>query len=387
MKKDVAEITKDLIAIPSWVDQKTNEINIGEYIYQYLKQNTSLTVNKQFVKNGRFNVVAKDNYPTKLLLVGHMDTVEPKTGWKEHQLSGITKEGKLYGLGANDMKSGLAAILSAITFVKKTKGLACAFYIDEEYDFLGTSALIKKLKGKIKPKLVVSGDGSDLAIQNACRGLIELSFFTRGKTGHAANPKSGKNAIEYGLKILSSLKREIFRYKSNNLGETSMNIAYFQGGLDKGKDKTGNQLLGKQGNNIADIAEVVLDIRPGSSTLNARVVVEILKKLVNKYGLNLESVKVRHDDKCWITQKDDLKEVSSLIKKETGRLEWKNPGKSGFIDIQMFWETFDKTPCVTIGAGPGNLAHKPNEYIEIEKLIKLEKIFKKIIKKFGGEYD
>jgi len=137
------QLTKKLISIPSWVDKKTNEEKIGEFIYQYLQQFSWLTVQKQKVLGKRFNIIAKDRYPTELLLIGHMDTVQPKINWKTNPVKPVIKNSRLYGLGATDMKSGLASILNAIT-QSPTQGVMTLFYIDEEYDFLGSKKFLKE---------------------------------------------------------------------------------------------------------------------------------------------------------------------------------------------------------------------------------------------------
>ena len=51
MKKDLIEITKKLISLPSWVDDKNDESEIGEFIFQYLRENSNLQVEKQIVKD------------------------------------------------------------------------------------------------------------------------------------------------------------------------------------------------------------------------------------------------------------------------------------------------------------------------------------------------
>jgi len=312
-----------------------------------------------------------------------MDTVQPKQGWKFDQFKGIKKDGKIYGLGTTDMKGGLATLLSNLNIFKETKGLMILFYIDEEYDFLGMRQFIKEYQGKIKPKLIVSLDGGDLQIGNGCRGLIEVGFAVQGKTGHAARPISGKNAILKSAKAIektiSILKKD---FSSKKLGITTCNLAYLRGGLDLGKDKRGNLLIGKEGNNVADMAEFILDVRPASEKLNASKLVEMVKKYLEKEDLKLLSFKIRHDLGSWLTPKRALKNVEPIIAKTT-KAKYANIGKTGYINTQMLWQAFDKVLCFTFGAGEGRLAHKPNEYIEITKLIKCQKAISNLIRQFA----
>lgn len=375
---ELVRLTKQLISMPSYVDNNTDERKIGEFIYGYLKQFKWLEVKKQPVINGRFNIIAKDTYPTRLLLCGHMDTVQPKQGWKTNQFKGIIKIRKIYGLGASDMKGNLAAILCALDNFQKTKGLMILFYIDEEYDFLGTKKFLEEYKKKIKPKLIVSGDGGNLKIGRGCRGLIEINFIVQGQTGHAARPDSGKNAIEWSFKSISNLKKYLKKFSNKELGKTTLNLAFSQGGLNFGQDKDDGLILGREGNNIADVSEFVIDIRPASLKITAPEIVNKVRCFLKNNGLKLVKAKIRHDLRPWLTKNEEINNVLSIIGKETP-VKFSGPEARGFIDIQMFWETFNKIPCLSFGAGEESLAHRPNEFVRIEELEKAKTVFSGII--------
>lgn len=372
------ELTKKLISIPSYVGRDSDEIKIAEFIADYCKQFSWLKIIKQPVKNGRFNLILKDRYPTKIIFCAHLDTVEPRSDWKTNPFELVQKGENLYGLGSTDMKGSTASLLSALQSFKETKGLMVLFYIDEEYDFLGMKKFLKEYKNKLKPQLIVSADGYNLSIGNGCRGLIELTITIKGKTGHAANPASGINAITKSATVVQKLIKILAEYNSP-LGKTSCNLAFIQGGLDLGEGR-----IGREGNNIPNFAELVLDIRPSSANLDARRVISILKKLCAEQKLKLTSYKIRHDLGSWITPKKNLRK----LEKEIGKSKYLDSNSYGYIDTQMIWETF-KSNCITFGAGNLHIAHKPNEFVEIKNLQITEDAYKRIIKKFakGGEKD
>lgn len=366
MTDNVTDLASELISIPSWVGVGCDEKNIGEFIYQWLLVNTNLNVIKQPVKDGRFNVLAFDDAPTELLLVGHMDTVEPRAGWVTDPFSPTIKNDRLYGLGATDMKGSLAAGLTALTESKSTIGIMLLAYIDEEYDFSGMRQFVKEYKEKIKPEIVVSLDGSFGQVGIGCRGLIEASFKLRGKTGHAGRPELGVNAITSGINLITKLKRQLAaKYSDPVLGISTLNLAYCQGGLD-----TGSGVLGRQGNNIADLAEFVLDIRPASSELTAQKVRKIIESYLPGTKLTLEDWVVRHDLGSWLTPKSELADLD---------LSGSYEPSLGYIDLQMIWEALGRVPCLTIGAGNLTLAHTPNEYVEINNLEKTKEIVCQIL--------
>jgi len=233
---DTLRLLKKLILIPSYVDEKNNEKEIGYFIYQYLKQIPFLfKIEKQKVEGKRFNVIASDGAKPKLLLIAHMDTVEPR-GWKKHNPFKATIEGnRLYGLGSMDMKAGLAAILSSLKDFKKTNGLMLIFYCDEEYDFKGMKKFINKFK--ISPQLAVSVEPTDLKIWNGARGIIKVSFQVEGLTAPASRPDQGRNAILGAVEAVKYLERVLKKYKTKNTGSSICNLSAIFGGLNLGKGK------------------------------------------------------------------------------------------------------------------------------------------------------
>lgn len=377
----IIELTKKLISIPSYVGTNCDEKKIADFIFECLiDKSIFLKVIKQPITKNRYNIIAYDKYPTNLLICGHIDTVEPKDG--EKMITKL-KNNKIYGLGSTDMKGNIAAIICALEKFKETKGLMILFYVDEEYDFLGIKAFLKKYKSKIKPKNIISGDGYGLTISNGCRGLIELSCKAKGATGHAANPQSGKNAISGSVEAVKKLSNYLAQeYSSEKLGQTSCNLAFLQGGLYLGVEN--NQVvIGRQGNNIPDFAEFILDIRPANNNLTAQKLIELIKIYLENQGLILENVKIRHDLKPWFTPRNQLKSIEQTISK-TIEAKFDSINESGYIDLQMLWETFDKVPCLTFGGGEKYLAHKSGEYITINNILKTEEVYEDLIDNLGG---
>ena len=369
-KLDVVGLTKKLISIPSWVDKKTNENAVGYFIFDYLKANSKLKVEKQILKGGRFNVIAKNNNLVSTLVVGHIDTVQPSVSWTKNPLKPSVGKGLLYGLGSSDMKSGVAVMLDLATNPKLKENIMFLFYADEEYDFLGMKGFVKKYLGKIKPKQIISFDGSDLAVTNGCRGLIEISITLKGKSGHAARPESGVNAITRSYLIINNLINWLGNYVSRELGPTTSNLAYIYGGQYQG-EKDGFLILGKQGNVIADICRFTLDIRPSRPELTAKKIINFINRETKRYNLTLMGSSVRHDLGSWSTPKE-LIDLNGL------KLPFRSAGKTGYVDVQMLWQNFNRVPCYTVGAGNA-MAHKPDEYVEVANIKKLEQLTKILI--------
>lgn len=355
----ILEFTKNLVSIPSWVDEQTNEIKIGEFIFDFLKNNTDLSVEKEMVVDGRFNILARNSQDIKTLIMGHIDTVGINNDWETNPLDPVIKDGKLFGRGTTDMKGGLAAMMLAATNKNLPKNIAFLFYIDEEYDFAGVKKFIADYGSKIKPKSIISLDGSELNIANGCRGLIEISASVKGKSCHAATPQNGVNAIEVTTKSINKLKEYLSQFVDPELGTTSVNLASIDG-------------RGSSANVVPDNCCFTLDIRPSSSKINAQLIIDQLKKYIEGFKGELSDYKVKFDFGSWLTPKAKLAKLD---------LNFQNISASGYIDTQMLWQLFNKPDCLTIGAGAQKAAHTSNEYIAIEKLEKLPKILFDIIQK------
>lgn len=359
------EILKQLISIPSWVDKTTNEKEIGNWIYDFLVKNTNLKITKQTIGNDRFNILAKNSNEINIFVTGHMDTVQPNSGWTKNPVKPEIIGNKLYGLGASDMKSGVAIMLYLAILKNLNKNIGFLFYCDEEYDFLGMKAFIKYCRVRpcnVKPKLIISLDGEGLQVNNSCRGLIELKVKVQGKAGHAANPKSGINAITESFTVINNLKKWLKTFKSKELGNSTLNIAYMNGG-------------GDQGNIIAEKCEYIVEIRVANENLDARKVKDFITKESEKLGLKIDDIVIRHDLGNWITKKEDLKEIIKISNKKSV----KSAKKSGYIDIQMLWQTFNKVPTFSFGAGEKGMSHKADEYVKIEDVTKTQKFFEKLL--------
>ena len=294
-----------------------------------------------------------------------MDTVDISGNWQTNPTTPVIKTGKLLGRGTTDMKSGLAAMMLLASNNQLPKNTALLFYIDEEYNFAGIKKFIKDYKKKITPKNIISLDGSQLEIANGCRGLIEISVTVLGKSCHASCPEYGLNAIYIATQTISRLKSLLDKIPDPELETTSLNLACLTGGIQKN-----SQISQSNPNIVPDICNFILDIRPSSALITSNFIINKLKNLINQQGGKMDSCSVKHDFKSWLTSKSKLTKF---------KLPFKQINKSGYIDIQLLWQTFNQPICLTFGAGTQPTAHAPNEYIEINNLLKLESKLLKIL--------
>jgi len=167
------------------------------------------------------------------------------------------------------------------------------------------------------------------------------------------------NAIEGVFQGITDLKKYLNTFKHPVMGSTSMNLAYLLGGQEKARElsyRDGKLInVEQQGNVIPDIAEFVIDIRLSSPDLTTEKILNEIEKSAKDNGYEFENVKLRHQLRAWYTDLSDIEDYVELAKEATNKkiIDIEQPGKSGYLDLQMFWETTDRPKAFIFGGGEG----------------------------------
>jgi len=208
---EVLRLSRELIRIPS-IYRQENEL--AEHVHGVLEQ-WGLRPKLVPVKGYGPCVVCTVGKGARrsIVLNGHMDTVEVKEGWKNDPFGAKVHAGFLHGLGALDMKSGLAALMVALKTIAdsglRLQSSVCFQAVPgEEDNAIGTRTLISKgfMKGA-KAALVGEGFGGLQAITNARRGASYYDIDLIGRSAHGAAPHLGINAVAEASKVVCALDR------------------------------------------------------------------------------------------------------------------------------------------------------------------------------------
>jgi acetylornithine deacetylase len=204
-------LLKDLIAIdsvnPSLVPGAAGEAQAAEALVVHMRR-LGLDVELQHVAAGRPNVIGvlEGSEPGQsLMLCGHIDTVgvEGMTA----PFDPVERDGRLYGRGSQDMKSGIAAMVDAVR-VARDRGfrrgrLIVAAVVDEEYESLGADALVRAWKADA----AIVTEPTDLQIGVAHKGFVWIAIETHGRAAHGSRPREGRDAILRMGRVLGRLER------------------------------------------------------------------------------------------------------------------------------------------------------------------------------------
>jgi acetylornithine deacetylase len=161
---------------------------------------------------GRPNIVATwkgTGGGRSLLLNGHTDVIPVGggEGWSDNPWSATIKNGRMYGRGTADMKSGVASHIMAVECLMaaglRPRGdVYVNVVIDEEVSGHGTLDTV--IRG-YKADAGISGETSDLAVQPACIGRIWFEIEIHGKPAGIQKRYEGISGIELGYKIVKAV--------------------------------------------------------------------------------------------------------------------------------------------------------------------------------------
>jgi acetylornithine deacetylase/succinyl-diaminopimelate desuccinylase-like protein len=234
-----------------------------------------LDVAFQNVLPGRRNLIARLRSAGKtrqaILLAPHMDTV----GADAEKFIPQCKNGRLYGRGACDTKGSVAAMLSALCELARSKSrpqhteFIFAGLIDEEQAQAGSRAFAKS---GLKADLAIVGEPTNCRVVTAHKGSLWLHLRTDGQAAHGATPHLGRNAVHEMARIVDALetnyRARLKKRKHNLLGSATVNVGKITGG--------------SQPNIVPDACIIEVDRRtlPGESEKSVRQ--EITAQLTSK---------------------------------------------------------------------------------------------------------
>ncbi|WP_284007375.1 M20 family metallopeptidase [Haloarcula pelagica] len=197
MTTTVADLTQQLVAIPSHREGDHDERAAGDFVASWLRDHTDAAVRRDEVGN----VVARKGAGPSLALVGHHDVVPPDDSQVTADGDYVVqrRDGRLYGRGTADMKGCVAAAMLAFAEADPAGELVFASFVGEEQGGIGCRAAIE---AGFAPDYAVVGEGStgysaagvtDVAV--AHKGRRGSTIVAEGAAAHASEPDAGENAV------------------------------------------------------------------------------------------------------------------------------------------------------------------------------------------------
>jgi len=322
---------------------------------------------------GKSNLVASaGSGPDGLVLSGHTDTVPYDQGrWTYDPFVVTESAGRLYGLGTCDMKAFFALAIEALRDLRLAdlrRPLTLVATADEESGMCGAQALVQTHLRLGRHALI--GEPTGLRPVRLHKGIMMEAIRLRGSSGHSSNPALGNSALEGMHEIITEILRwrdDLQQEHRNPLFEVAvptLNLGHIHGGDNP--------------NRICAECDLHIDLRtlPGMvlgelrSTLDSR-----LRPLSERRGLAFEMVSLFPGVEALETP------ATAAIVQSAETLTGQTAQAVAFATEGPY---FNQIGMQTLILGPGDIeqAHRPDEYIRLDRLRPTVDLLQSLIKRF-----
>ncbi len=376
------QLAKELIRFPSITPV---DAGIMKFLEKKLKRLGFKTKTLEFKERGFKpvkNLYARfGNKSPNFCYAGHLDVVPPGNikDWTTNPFKPSIKKGHLIGRGANDMKSSIAAFVSAVsTFLSKNKkfngSISLLITGDEEGDAVnGTKKVVeflKKKREKIDFCLVGEPTNPNVLgemIKIGRRGSLTGKLIIFGLQGHVAYPSRANNPSTIIVNILKELKEIQFDKGTRDFQPTNLEV-------------TRISINNTADNIIPATAEATFNIRfnnKHSSNSLKKKLNKIFKKMTKKHKSKFK-IEYRVSGEAFLTKPNKTTFMIQNIIKKITKLKPKLSTTGGTSDLR-----FIRTICPGLEFGlVGKTMHKVDEAVSLKDLKKLTKIYENILKNY-----
>jgi len=356
-----AKLLRELIALPSVNptflperDPRGGEQRMADFLAATAAQ-AGLDVELTPVCPRRSNVLARlsprGKARQRILLAPHLDTVVAA----EAQFVPVRRNGRLYGRGACDTKGSVAAMLTALCDLARSRQrpaeteVVFAGLVDEEHRQAGSRALAAS---GLQADLAIVGEPTRSQVVTAHKGALWLKLETRGKSAHGSSPELGRNAVHTMARVVDLLETsyaaELRRRRHPLLGCATVSVGAICGGT--------------QPNIVPDQCSILMDRRtlPGETEASVRREISTLLRRKNL------AVAFVHDKlpPCLPLETNPRLPLVARFLRSVGQ---RSPlGVSYFCDASVLARV--GIPSVVFGPGDIAQAHTVTEWISLDSL-------------------
>jgi succinyl-diaminopimelate desuccinylase len=326
--------------------------------------------------NGVTNLWARRGRAAPLVcFAGHTDVVPtgPLENWGIDPFTPTIRDGVLYGRGASDMKTSIAAFVVAIReFVKANPdhagSLAVMFTSDEEGPATdGTVRVVETLarRGE-KPDYCIVGEPTSVKqigdmIKNGRRGSLTGILTVNGVQGHVAYPHMARNPIHEVAAAIAELASTEWDRGNEYFPPTTWQISNFNAG-------TGVN------NVIPGSARVQFNFRFSTASTVESLQTRV-HGILDKHDVHYD-LEWRQDGRPFLTARGDLVDVVTQAIKEVTGVDTELSTTGGTSDGRFI---ADICPQV-IEFGPTNATiHKVNECLPVAEIEPLQQVYRRVL--------
>ena len=371
------ELTKRLVGIKS-CNPGEYEGGIGDFIFDRLNT-LGLPVRRQQALPGRYNLIAEIKGKTELpplVILCHMDTVVVGDGWTKAPFAAEEKDGRIYGRGACDMKSGLACALSVLEELWQ-RGLSperTIYFmatVDEEAEMSGIQALIRE---NFIPDdcLLLDLEPTSLAVASSHKGRLWYHVRVGGITAHASTPWKGADAIAAASEFIAKVRGDIYKLPAHpDMGASTVTFGMINGGY--------------QPYVVPDSCVFTMDVRT-ASPYSSKDIEALMLEAKKEAEAELPGVQITWEktgDRPCVSG-DRASPLCMAIEASFRELYGQEAHTAlfpGYTDTAVASAALNNPKLVSFGPGALDMAHKPDEYVETDEIVRCKNILERAINK------
>lgn len=306
-----------------------------------------------------------------LCFTGHVDVVPlGHAPWQHDPFGAEIVDGRLYGRGSSDMKSGVAAFVAAAIdlagSLREGPGLSLIITAGEETGCEGAAHMVgldeaKLLIGTAGALVVGEPTGNQPLLGH--KGAFWLSASARGTTAHGSMPERGDNAVYKIARAALALENFSFEGGPHPLmGQPTLNVGTVRGGLNI--------------NSVPDAAELGIDIRSVAGQDHR----QLLQCLCHTLGPHIQ-LRTLLDVESVFTEAGDpwMRRVFSLCQARSGQAPQAQT-VSYFTDAALLRGPLGLPPTVILGPGEAAMAHQTDEYCRVDRILEAHALYTDLIR-------
>jgi succinyl-diaminopimelate desuccinylase len=373
------------VRIPSVVrpgDPAATELAVARHVERWLRDE-GFEVEVHEVAPGRPNVLAmygdRTAGPT-LLLEGHTDVVTEgdPAQWTHAPFGAELVDGRIYGRGSADMKSGLAAAMIAAAALKRSGTrlggrLVVGALVDEEGDMIGARHLAQTPLGReLSAAIICEPEQNELCLEQ--RGVVWARVTAHGRMAHGAMPEAGVNPIT----ALGALLREVPRLE-RRLRRLCEGSRYLRPPTVTPTVVQAPVQGVPQSNVIPSTAHATLDVRltpgPDAAAVGKEIDEACRRAMDACPGTRVEWQPL--NGYRLATRVDRSEPLARAMAWAVRNVTGKPPrygGVPGSTDGTILRMTLG-IPIVTCGPGNRLIPHRADEYVEVTELVDAARIY------------
>ncbi len=335
LSADVVTLTRTIVDIES---VSRHEQQLADAVEEALRRLTHLEVTRL-----GHSVVARTTLGRgeRVVVAGHLDTVP-----LNHNLPSRDDGERIHGLGACDMKGGVAVALKlAHDVVAPVRDVTYVFYEAEEIEDVhnGLGKIARERPDLVEADFAILMEPSDAGVEAGCQGTLRVDVRTSGERAHSARSWRGSNAIHTAADVLATLaayqpRRPVIDGLEYHEGLNAVGIS---GGV--------------AGNVVPDECVVSVNYRFAPDRSEGEALAHV-RELFAAYDVRLT------DTAPGALPGLAVPAAAAFVEAVGGQVR----PKFGWTDVARF--TGLGVPAVNYGPGDPMLAHKQEEFVPIAQL-------------------